>query len=67
MECHRLKAFRANLFEVSVWESSGEKHLLLSVCVKPDVRVAMIIHKESAEQKCSEIGWYRDQHRPLSK
>ena len=56
-----------SLLEVSVWEPSGEKHLERA-CVKPDVRVAERIHKESAEYKergYSEIGWYRDSHRPL--
>ena len=54
-----------SLLEVSVWEPFGEKHLL---CVKPDVRVAERIHKKSAEyeeRRYSEIGWYRDSHRPL--
>ena len=50
-ECHRLEAFRAALFEVSVWESSGEKQLIWTVCVKPDVRVAINLHKRSAEQE----------------
>ena len=27
MKCHRLRAFHANLLEISVWESSDEKHL----------------------------------------
>ena len=39
-ECDRLDAFRAPLFDVSVWESSGEKQLIWTVCVKSDVRVA---------------------------
>ena len=52
---HRLEAFRANLFEVSVWESSGEKQLIQTVCVKPDVRVAIILHKESAERERSAL------------
>ena len=40
-----------DLFEVSVWESSGEKQLIQTFCVKPDVRVAIILHKESAERE----------------
>ena len=38
------------------------------MCFKPDVRVAERIHKKSAEyeeRRYSEIGWYRDSHRPL--
>ena len=56
-----------SLLEVSVWEPFGEKHPE-RVCVKPDVRVAERIHKKSAEyeeRRYSEIGWYRDSHRPL--
>ena len=39
MRCHRLKSLHMSLTEVSVPELSGEKH-----CVKPDVRVANILH-----------------------
>ena len=43
MKCHRLRAFHANLLEISVWESSDEKHLP-GRCAKLDVRVADRIH-----------------------
>ena len=35
--------------------------------VKPDACVAERIHKREQSASDSEIGWYRDSHRPLSR
>ena len=65
-ERRRLRASPIPFLEVSVWEPSGEKHWMQ--CAKPDVRAA----NQDAQNECrvcmtaySELGWYREQHRPL--
>ena len=49
--------------EISVWEPSGEKQRALSRMFS--VTEKHIQSAESIKMKDSEIGWYRDLHRPL--